>query len=212
MYVTAHTLNRVLPPEFAHAQGWPDQVLQLLPGTPVAWWAGPQLGSSSGAMVTVWGTQAEARAAAECEGGTVSRVTVSPARAYELDGVEPLTDHAVAPGVMQLTWFTGPRTQAHRRADELADARVVAALGDLPGLCGAIRCDAEDNARLLISFADSEQTLRQALSRIMATRLGPDEDPALLTGPDVVQVCAVVAGSGSFEAAALSAVQAGGVR
>jgi hypothetical protein len=212
MYLTAHVLSRVLPPEFTHGQGWPDQVLQLLPGTPVAWWGAAQLGSSSGVMVAVWASEAQALAAADCEGGTLSRVAVSPARAYELDGVELLSGQAAAPGVLQLTWFTGPRTAAHRRADHLADQRVVAALQDLPGLCGALRCTAQDNARVLISFADTEQTLHAALRRIMSTRLGPDEDPALLTGPDAVQICAVVAGTGSLAAAGLTALHGGGVR
>jgi hypothetical protein len=40
--------------------------------------------------------------------------------------------------------------------------------------------------------------MRAALEVIMSTELGSDEDPALLTGPDAVQVMSVVRAGGAL--------------
>ena len=185
-------------------------VLDAVPEQPVAYWVGVQLGASEGTLVCVWAAESSARAAAEVEATTADRSIVHAGACYRLAASFPAVDHAAPPAFLQLTGFAGPRSEVQVHADELSGKRVSAALADLPGLCGAVACYGEQNAHLVVSFADSPDTFAACLSRIMSTQLGPDEDPALLTGPDRVRIAAVVAGSGPIDAVTSAAV--GGVR
>lgn len=215
MYLTENPLERVAPTPFGNPGSWAPAVLDALlvaisTDAPLAYWTGVQLGASEGSLVTIWADEADARAAASAEATTPERSIVRPGTCYRVTGPFTAMDGTTPPAVMQLTSFAGPRSEAQVHADELSNLRVSAALADLPGICGALIGYGDENACLVVSFADSQETLSAAFDRIMATELGPDEDPALLTGPDEVRICAVVAGSGPL--AALEAATQGGVR
>jgi hypothetical protein len=93
----------------------------------------------------------------------------------------------------QLTYFDGPRS------DEMAAAsrrggleRIEPAMAADPfmvsELVGIYVLAGPDNAELVITIVKSEEALRRAREVIMATELLPGEDPALLPGPDRVDV------------------------
>lgn len=212
MYVTTHPLSRVMPARFMHTSGWPSSVLAALPQTPVAHWAASQIGSSTGYLVAVWADAQQAEAAVAVETSTPERVVVKIGRSHRVHGVRTAPNAGALPGVIHLASFAGPRSEAQLRADELSDRRVTAALQDLPGLCGALLCYSAGGDYLTMSFADTEATMTAAMDRIMSTVPGPDEDPALLTGPDDVRACEVKAGSGTLRTLAELDATVGGVR
>jgi hypothetical protein len=210
VYLTAHPLSRVYPPPMVDPALWSAAVLSALPSMPAASWVGRQDDASDGALVAVWRDREEAEAAASVQVTTPERVVMGEGRCYRIADVFPAVDVARPPGVLQLTFFAGPHDAAQVRAYDLSGRRVAAALHDQPGICGAIGGYTDDDTHLVVSFADSPQTMRGAIDIIMATELGPDEDPALLTGPDAVQVMSVVRAVG--ELADVAATPAAGVR
>ena len=50
----------------------------------------------------------------------------------------------------------------------------------------------DDGSTVIISIADTEQALIDAQKAIMATELLPGEDPALLPGPDRIELYPVI--------------------
>ncbi len=210
MYLTAHPLSRVYPPPMADPARWSASVLSALPSTPRASWVGRQDDASEGALVAVWRDRQDAEAAAQVQATTPERIVMGEGRCYRISEVFPAVDVDQLPGVMQLTFFAGPHDAAQVRAYELSGRRVAAALHGEPGVCGAISGYADDDTHLVVSFADSPGTMRAAIEVIMATELGPEEDPALLTGPDAVTVMSVVRVDGALRDVAATPV--GGAR
>lgn len=93
------------------------------------------------------------------------------------------------PSVAQLVRFDGPRTAAVVAASRRAgDERIWPAVRDLDGLVDTLVLERPDGAELVLSFATSAEHFARAGERIMATTLLPGEDPALLTGPDRIEV------------------------
>ncbi|APE36251.1 hypothetical protein BOX37_22595 [Nocardia mangyaensis] len=88
-----------------------------------------------------------------------------------------------------LIWFDRPRS-----ADELAAAdfaathRIRPALASVPGLLDYYELRRADGSGVLIGIAETEATLDAVRTAILATALLPDEDPALLPGPDRVEI------------------------
>lgn len=98
------------------------------------------------------------------------------------------------PTFAQLTWFDGPRTSAVIEAVERADRnRIWPAVRDLPTAVGALICRTPEGAQLVVSLSTSLQGLEDEQNAIMSTTLLPGEDPALLTGPDRIQIARVLA-------------------
>jgi hypothetical protein len=50
----------------------------------------------------------------------------------------------------------------------------------------------DDGAQIVLSVADSEQAVLDAQKAIMSTELLPGEDPALLPGPDRIELYPVI--------------------
>jgi len=93
----------------------------------------------------------------------------------------------------QLTYFDGPRTPAQVAAADFAGThRIAPAVAKVPGVQHAYVLRREDGSEIVVSFAETEQALVEAQKAIMGTELLPDEDPALLTGPDRVEIYPVV--------------------
>ena len=97
------------------------------------------------------------------------------------------------PVVAQLASFDGPRDTASVAASRRAGLeRLWPAVRDLEGLVDAFVLERPDGAELHLSFATSVEYFAHAGERIMATSLLPGEDPALLGGPDRIEVLHVV--------------------
>jgi hypothetical protein len=94
----------------------------------------------------------------------------------------------------QLTYFDGPRTPAQlAAADFAARERIVPAVNRVGGAVRAYVLRQDDGSEVVVSLADTEDDLIAVQKAIMSTELLPGEDPALLPGPDRVEVYPVVA-------------------
>jgi hypothetical protein len=97
------------------------------------------------------------------------------------------------PTVAQVVRFDGPRDAAAVAASRRAGTeRIWPAVRDLDGLVDTLVLERPDGAELVLSFATSVDHFARAGERIMGTQLLPGEDPALLTGPDRIEVLHVV--------------------
>ena len=96
------------------------------------------------------------------------------------------------PSVAQVVRFDGPRGAAAVAASRRAgDERIWPAVRDLDGLVETLVLEQPGGAELVLSFATSADHFARAGERIMATTLLPGEDPALLSGPDRIEVLLV---------------------
>jgi len=95
-----------------------------------------------------------------------------------------------------VTWFDGPRSEEQAAADEFSGReRAWPAARDLPGLVRTIALIGPDRAMVVVVLAVDAETIDAAQQAILSTKLLPGEDPALLGGPDRVDICSVAAGS-----------------
>ena len=93
----------------------------------------------------------------------------------------------------QLTYFDGPRTpQQLAAADFAARERIVPAVSKLGHSFRVYLLRRHDGSEVVVSIADSEQALLDAQKAIMGTGLLPGEDPALLPGPDRIELYPVI--------------------
>jgi hypothetical protein len=142
-----------------------------------------QVGGLSGAAVTFW---PDAAAAAEAAARRPAGTTWLDTGVYRVAEVHPTSPAAA---VAQVTWFGGPR-----RADQLAAElragreRIQPAVRDLDGVGTTYVLIADDRALVVISLAASIETIEAMQQAIMSTDLLPGEDPALLPGPDRVDL------------------------
>jgi hypothetical protein len=93
----------------------------------------------------------------------------------------------------QLSYFDGPRTPEQLAAADFATrARIIPAVTAVAGNIRSYVLRSADGTEIVVSIADSEQTLIDTQKAIMGTRLLPGEDPALLPGPDRVELYPVL--------------------
>lgn len=98
-----------------------------------------------------------------------------------------------APVAAQLVRFDGPRDAAAVAASRRAGTeRIWPAVRDLPDLVDTLVLERPGGAELVVTFATSTEHFARAGERIMATTLLPGEDPALLPGPDRIDVLGVL--------------------
>jgi hypothetical protein len=89
----------------------------------------------------------------------------------------------------QLTYFDGPRTAEQVAADDFATReRIVPAVCALGHRFRVYLLRRDDGSQVVVSIADTEQALLDAQKAIMGSQLLPGEDPALLPGPDRVEL------------------------
>ena len=125
-----------------------------------------------------------ARAGGRRGAGTLYRV--------EDDAPGPCVDGD--PAYAQLVYFDGPRTPEWSAAILRADReRIAPAVRDVPGSVRTLVLVADDNAHLVVSLTTDVTTLELARQRITTTELLPWEEPALLTGPDRIDLHRVAA-------------------
>lgn len=89
----------------------------------------------------------------------------------------------------QLTYFDGPRTPEQVAAHDFAGReRIRPAVSKLGYHFRVYVLRRDDGSQVVVSIADSEQALLDAQKAIMSTELLPGEDPALLPGPDRIEL------------------------
>lgn len=93
----------------------------------------------------------------------------------------------------QLTYFDGPRTPEQVAAADFASrARLEPAVRALGLPMRWYRMRRDDGAEIVLSIAESEQALVDLQKALMNTALLPGEDPALLPGPDRIELFPVL--------------------
>ena len=91
-------------------------------------------------------------------------------------------------------YFDGPRApEQAAAADRAGRERIWPAISGLRGLVGAYVLHGRDLAEVIITLTISTQTLDAAERAAMSTELLPGEDPALLPGPDRIEIHHVTA-------------------
>ncbi|HEX7308884.1 hypothetical protein [Lentzea sp.] len=89
----------------------------------------------------------------------------------------------------QLTYFDGPRSPEQlAAADFAAGNRIAPAAGAVPGVLRTYVLRRADGGEVVVTIAESEQALADAQKAVLGTALLPGEDPALLPGPDRVEI------------------------
>jgi hypothetical protein len=93
----------------------------------------------------------------------------------------------------QLTHFDGPRTPEQVAAAEFAGReRILPAVSKLGHRLRIYQLRRDDGSEITLLIADSEQALHDVQKAAMTTELLPGEDPALLTGPDRIELYPVI--------------------
>jgi hypothetical protein len=93
----------------------------------------------------------------------------------------------------QLTYFDGPRTPEQVAAMDFgARERMRPALSKLGHHFRVYLLRRDDGSQVVVLIADTKEALLDAQKAIMGTELLPGEDPALLTGPDRIDLYPVL--------------------
>jgi hypothetical protein len=93
----------------------------------------------------------------------------------------------------QLTYFDGPRTPEQIAASDFSGReRIVPAVSQLGHRFRVYVLRRDDGSELVVTIADTEQALLDAQKAIMTSELLPGEDPALLPGPDRIELYPVI--------------------
>lgn len=169
-------------------------------------WAMRRLGGPGGVVVSLWTDRdgaEQVRQRLRTDGDHRDPVQLAHDGVYEVrhDGEGPAC--AQEPGMGQVMWFDGPRSEVQAAADERSGTeRIWPAVRDTPGLVRSLALQADDRSLVHVGLATGADVLDTVQRRVMATELLPGEDPALLGGPDRIDICTVVASR--------SAVPAGG--
>jgi hypothetical protein len=144
-----------------------------------------QLGGPAAVRLTLWDTEAGATGYS----GPDSGPTPSAAGVYQVTDTAEGTAAAQAPAYARLMCFDGPRAPEQAEAEDLAGRqRIWPAIRGLSGLTGVYVLRGSDLSSVVVTLATSVETLDAAQRAVMATELAPGEDPALLTGPDRVEL------------------------
>jgi hypothetical protein len=105
----------------------------------------------------------------------------------------------------QLTFFDGPRTPEQlAAADFAARERIMPAVRALGRSYHVYQLRRDDGTEVIVSIGDSKEALLEAQKAIMGTELLPGEDPALLPGPDRIELFPVTE---VWDSSAVSAAQ-----
>jgi hypothetical protein len=140
-----------------------------------------QVGGLTGAVVAFWPDASSAAAARQPAGTTWLDTGV-----YEVTDVRTV---GAEPHFAQLSWFDGPRTEDQVAAERRAGTeRIWPAVRDIDGVGASYVLTAEDRATVIVGFAASIEVIETVQRTIMSTELLPGEDPALLPGPDRIDL------------------------
>ena len=89
----------------------------------------------------------------------------------------------------QLIYFDHPRGPEQLAAEDFAaEHRIKPAARAVPGNLRTYSLRRDDGSAIIVAFAETEQALVDTQKAIMSSTLLPGEDPALLPGPDRVEI------------------------
>jgi hypothetical protein len=146
-----------------------------------------QLGGPATARLTLWDTEASATG---CAG-----LAPPAAEIYRIAATEDGPAATQTPAYARLMCFDGPRAPEQAAAEDLAGRqRIWPAIHGLSGLVGIYVLRGSDLSSVVVTLATSVETLDAAQQAVMATELTPGENPALLPGPDRVEIHHVIVG------------------
>ena len=144
-----------------------------------------QLAGPAGVRLTLWDTAASA-ADFLAEG---AGMTALPGEIYEVTEAREGPAAAQAPTCARLMYFDGPRAPEQVAAEDLAGRqRIWPAIRNLSGLVAIYVLRGRDLGSVVITLTTSAETLDAAARAVMSTELLPGEDPALLPGPDRIEI------------------------
>ncbi len=151
-----------------------------------------QIGTRQGLCLTLWDSREDAEVAPER-----TQAQLGP-RPFPLavDEVYEVLDTAYGPATLEqatvgkVSWFDGPRSAAQNEAARRAgEERIKPAVEGVPGFVMArVLWRPQDSAVVVVELATSAEALDQMADAVFSTPLLPGEDPALLTGPDRVEL------------------------
>ncbi|MEV7038922.1 hypothetical protein [Amycolatopsis sp. NPDC051061] len=141
------------------------------------------LGGLTGVVVTFW---PDAAAAGEAAARRPAGTTWLDTGVYRVVDVHSASEAAA---FAQVTWFDGPRGAGQSAAELRAGReRIWPAVRDLDGVGTTYVLMAEDRALVVVGLAASIEAFERTREAINGTELLPGEDPALLPGPDRVDL------------------------
>ncbi len=144
-----------------------------------------QLGGPAAVRLTLWDTEANATGYPGPDAG----LAPSAAEIYQVTATEEGLAATQVPTYARLVYFDGPRAPEQAAAEDLAGRqRIWPAIRGLSGLVGIYVLRGSDLGSVVVTLATSVETLDAAQRAVMATELTPGEDPALLPGPDRVEI------------------------
>jgi hypothetical protein len=144
-----------------------------------------QFAGPAGVCLTLWDTEADAAAFA----GQYAELAALPGEIYQVVNAGAGPAATRAPAYAQLMYFDGPRAPEQAAAEDLAGRqRIWPAIRNLSGLVGVYVLRGRDLGSVVITLTTSAETLDAAARAVMSTELQPDEDPALLPGPDRIEI------------------------
>lgn len=151
-----------------------------------------QIGTRQGLCLTLWDSREDAEAAAERTQAELG------ARPFPLafDEVYEVLDTAYGSATLEqatvgkVSWFDGPRSAAQNEAARRAgEERIKPAVQGVPGFVMTyVLGRPQDSAIVVVELAASTGALDQMADAVFSAPLLPGEDPALLTGPDRVEL------------------------
>lgn len=148
-----------------------------------------QLGGPATVRLTLWDTEASATG---CP-GPGAELAPPAAEMYQVTAAEEGPAATQIPAYARLMCFDGPRAPEQVAAEDLAGRqRIWPAIRGLSGLVGIYVLRGSDLSSIVVTLATSVDTLDAAQQAVMATELTPGEDPALLPGPDRVEIHRVI--------------------
>ena len=144
-----------------------------------------QLAGSAGVCLTLWETEPSA----DAYRGQRAGLAALPWEVYEVTAAEGGPASAQVPAWARLMYFDGPRApEQAAAADRAGRQRIWPAISGLSGLVGAYVLHGRDLGAVIITLTTSVETLDAAERAAMSTELMPGEDPALLPGPDRIEI------------------------
>ena len=143
-----------------------------------------QLAGPGTVCLTLWDSEAAATEAAPAD-----PVICQPAGLYEVAATARGRAAGTAPTHVRLMYFDGPRGPEQVAAEQRAGLeRIWPAITHFDGLVGVYVLRGHDRGSIVITLATSVEALDASGRAAMATRLLPGEDPALLGGPDGIEI------------------------
>ena len=144
-----------------------------------------QLAGPAAVFLTLWDTEDSATRFPGPRPGPAGL----PGHIYEVAEVQRGPAAAQVPAYARLLYFDGPEMPEQSAAAEQAGRqRIWPAIRGLGGLAGVCVLRRRDLGSVVITLATSIETLDAVQRAVMSTGLLPGEDPALLPGPDRIEI------------------------